>query len=41
MEDLYNEREPLYRAAADIVVDTAGHTPEECVEYILEQVDFI
>ncbi|WP_319541878.1 homoserine kinase [uncultured Pseudodesulfovibrio sp.] len=40
MHDLYNEREPLYRAAADIVVGTADHTPEESVDLILEHVDF-
>ncbi len=40
MADLYNEREPLYRAAADIVVGTDTSTPEECVDRILEQIDF-
>jgi len=40
MQDLYNEREPLYRAAADIVVSTVEHTPEESVDLILEHVDF-
>lgn len=39
MADLYNERQPLYRAAADIVVSTDRHTPDECVDYILEQID--
>jgi len=40
MRDLYNERQPLYRAAADIVVSTDKHTPEECVDLILEHIDF-
>lgn len=40
MRDLYNERQPLYRAAADITVRTDKSTPEECVDAILEQVDF-
>ena len=39
MSDLYNERQPLYRAAADIVVRTDRHTPDECVERILKQID--
>ncbi len=38
MADLYNERQPLYRAAADIVVSTDRHTPDECVDQILEQI---
>ncbi len=38
MADLYNERQPLYRAAADIVVSTDHHTPDECVDQILEQI---
>ncbi len=40
MRDLYFERQPLYRAAADITVATDAATPEECVDAILEQVDF-
>jgi len=40
MADLYNERQPLYRAAADITVSTDKNTPEECVELILKQIDF-
>jgi shikimate kinase len=40
MRDLYNERQPLYRAAADITVSTDTSTPGECVEAILQQVDF-
>lgn len=39
MSDLYNERQPLYRAAADIVVRTDRHTPDECVDMILQQID--
>lgn len=41
MRDLYNERQPLYRAAADITVNTAESSPEECVDIILEHIDFI
>lgn len=40
MRDLYREREPLYRAAADITVRTDDCAPEECVRRILEHVDF-
>jgi len=39
MRDLYAERQPLYRAAADIVVRTDRDTPERCVDQILEQID--
>ena len=39
MRDLYNDRQPLYRAAADIVVSTDKNTPEECVNQILEHID--
>ncbi len=35
LEDVYNERQPLYRAAADITVATDSCTPEECVEQIV------
>lgn len=38
MSDLYNERQPLYRAAADIVVRTDRHTPDECVDQILSAI---
>ncbi|BCS89650.1 homoserine kinase [Pseudodesulfovibrio sediminis] len=41
MAELYNERQPLYRAAADILVSTDKNTPEECVDIILNQIDFI
>jgi shikimate kinase len=40
LSDLYNQRQPLYRAAADIVVRTDRHTPEACVDLILEHIDF-
>jgi len=39
MSDLYNERQPLYRAAADIVVRTDQHTPEECVDQIIQAIN--
>lgn len=39
MRDLYNDRQPLYRAAADIVVSTDKNTPEECVNQILKHID--
>lgn len=35
LSELWREREPLYRAAADLTVDNTG-TPEECVRRILE-----
>jgi shikimate kinase len=40
MSDLYRERQPLYRAAADITVRTDDRTPEECVQAILNKVNF-
>ncbi len=39
MRDLYNERQPLYRAAADIVVRTDRNTPDLCVDQILEKIN--
>lgn len=39
LRDLYNERQPLYRAAADIVVATDRHAPDECVDQILAQIE--
>jgi len=36
VEDLYNERKPLYERAAQLRVDTAGHSPEECARLIAE-----
>lgn len=41
MGDLYNERQPLYRAAADITVSTADLSPEESVASIIEQIEFL
>lgn len=40
LSDLYFERQPLYRAAADITVVTDASTPDQCVDAILEQVEF-
>lgn len=37
--DVFAERQPLYRQAADIIVRTDRCTPDECVKEILEQVD--
>lgn len=39
MGDLYNERLPLYRKAADLTVRTDRLTPKECVERILNHID--
>ncbi|WP_018123735.1 homoserine kinase [Desulfovibrio oxyclinae] len=39
LRDLFDERQPLYRAAADVTVRTDRCTPEECVSEILEKVD--
>ena len=39
LQELYNERQPLYRAAADITVSTHKYTPEECVDRIIEQIE--
>ena len=39
LSDLYNEREPLYRAAADIVVRTDKFTPDECVDQIIQAIN--
>jgi shikimate kinase len=35
VEQLLRAREPLYRACADVVVETAGRSPEEIVAHIL------
>jgi len=35
IEDLLRVREPWYRACADLVIDTAGRTPEQIVSVIL------
>ena len=37
-EDLYNERAPLYEAAADIIVDLNGKTVEEAAKKIAEAI---
>ncbi len=39
LSDLYRERQPLYRAAADITVRTDDCTPEQCVRAILDKVN--
>ena len=36
MEDVYNERVPLYEKYADIVVDAESTTIEEAVERIMK-----
>jgi len=41
MRDLYNERLPLYRKAADLTVRTDQCAPEECVDLILQHIDLI
>lgn len=38
MRDLYNERLPLYRKAADLTVRTDQCAPEECVDQILQHI---
>ncbi len=38
VEELLRQREPLYRACADLAVDTAGRSPEEVVAAILSLV---
>jgi shikimate kinase len=40
LRDLYARRQPLYRAAADIVVRTDCSTPDTCVDSILQHIDF-
>lgn len=37
VEAILREREPLYRAAADVVIDTAELTPEQVAAKILEE----
>lgn len=39
LEALYNERAPLYAAAADLTVETDAHNPEECARIILEWIE--
>jgi len=38
MRDLYHERLPLYREAADLTVRTDRCAPDECVESILQHI---
>jgi len=40
LRDLFARRQPLYRAAADIVVRTDCESPGACVDTILQQIDF-
>ena len=35
VEELLRQREPLYRACANLIVDTVGRTPEEIADEIL------
>ncbi|WP_243545101.1 homoserine kinase [Pseudodesulfovibrio tunisiensis] len=37
--DLYNERQPLYRAVADITVHTDRDTPDQCADLILKHIE--
>lgn len=37
VENILKEREPLYRAAADMIIDTTNLTPEEVAARILEE----
>lgn len=37
-QELYNEREPQYRALADIIIDVTGKTVEEIAKEILKKV---
>ncbi len=38
MEDVFAERQPLYRNAAELTVDTCAACPEDCAALILEKV---
>lgn len=38
IQDLYNERAPLYEKYADITVKCDGKTAEECVNLIIEKI---
>lgn len=38
ISELYDERAPLYEKYADITVECASITPEECVEKIIENI---
>ena len=37
LNDLYNERAPLYEKYADVIVECAELTPEKCVDIIIEK----
>jgi shikimate kinase len=37
VEEMLRQREPLYRACANIIVDTVGRSPDDIVEKILQQ----
>lgn len=39
LEDLYEERVPLYEKYADVVVDEKGRDLEECLQLLLEKLD--
>ena len=39
LEALYNERQPLYRAAADFTVRTDDRSPDACVQEILDRIE--
>ena len=39
LEDLYNQRVPLYEKHADIIIDGDGYTVEETIEKIIEQLE--
>lgn len=39
MEDVYNERQPLYEKYADLVCSTDDKSPEACVDAILDTLD--
>ena len=36
LNDLFEEREPLYQKYADVTVDCTKLTPEECVDKIID-----
>ena len=37
ISELYNERAPLYEKYADITIECDGHSPEECVDLIINK----
>ena len=38
IDELYSERAPLYEKYADITVDCASLTPEQCVDEIIRNI---